>query len=452
MGIAPSDRDYFTVNIRGTLYRLCGLPMGWSLSPYYFTTFTMTFVKHLPSPTTPAAPGNVLRSRRWLRRGGWRGARVLPYVDDFFLLASSEPEALELRQRVADLLNSLGLQRNPAKKLWEPVQCSQQLGVDIDTATGAIWSAGAKAEVRGGTQHIRMVSGETKSLGSQSLPSIIQLLDDVADSEQLAELVYEVYEEPEGMQLRDLSAVLEHYGVQLPETVVAGLFEVLDQEGSGNVQCDPFCQYFPLIVAVLRRDQAAKEQAAEAVAAEAAESISGLNVKPKDVAYFQRVFDELDRDSDGLVSWDCIRRKVPSLPKEPFKATGLTVESQLSMPQLLRLLHPEITEEDASIMASRTASTKMFVLPEEMRQLIDDLFETLDTDHDGLLSARDVVWNAPKMGQTVAEVSKTYVKLFVDAERSRVNRDEFTNWYIEEMLSTKFKEENMQTKSATLIK
>mmetsp|Transcript_6009 Transcript_6009/g.15479 ORF Transcript_6009/g.15479 Transcript_6009/m.15479 type:complete len:358 (-) Transcript_6009:172-1245(-) len=357
-----------------------------------------------------------------------------------------------------------------------------------------------------------MVSGETKSLGSQSLPSIIQLLDDVADSEQLAELVYEVYEEPEGMQLRDLSAVLEHYGVQLPETVVAGLFEVLDQEGSGNVQCDPFCQYFPLIVAVLRRDQAAKEQAAEAVAAEAAErsrrevasaaraaparrpsapgflaattasgnkksplserrqssvrerrkssttldgprlSINGLNVKPKDVAYFQRVFDELDRDGDGLVSWDCIRRKVPSLPKEPFKATGLTVESQLSMPQLLRLLHPEITEEDASIMASRTASTKMFVLPEEMRQLIDDLFETLDTDHDGLLSARDVVWNAPKMGQTVAEVSKTYVKLFVDAERSRVNRDEFTNWYIEEMLSTKFKEENMQTKSATLIK
>eukprot|EP00873_Tetraselmis_striata_P010603 jgi/Tetstr1/430867/TSEL_002009.t1 len=42
LGIAPSDRDYFTVNIRGTLYRLCGLPMGWSLSPYYFTTFTMT--------------------------------------------------------------------------------------------------------------------------------------------------------------------------------------------------------------------------------------------------------------------------------------------------------------------------------------------------------------------------------------------------------------------------
>eukprot|EP00873_Tetraselmis_striata_P012255 jgi/Tetstr1/432519/TSEL_021892.t1 len=140
LGIAPSDRDYFTVNIRGTLYRLCGLPMGWSLSPYSFTTFTMTFVKHLRSPSTPAAPGNVPRSRRWLRRGRWRGARILPYVDDFLLFASSEPEALELRQCVADLLDSLGLQRNPAKGLWEPVQYGQHLGVDIDTATGYFYA------------------------------------------------------------------------------------------------------------------------------------------------------------------------------------------------------------------------------------------------------------------------------------------------------------------------
>eukprot|EP00873_Tetraselmis_striata_P038228 jgi/Tetstr1/458492/TSEL_044898.t1 len=140
MGIAPSDRDYFTVNIRGTLYRLCGLPMGQSLSPYYFTTFTMPFVKHLRSPTTPAATGNVPRSRRWLRRGRWRGARILPYVDDFLLFASSEPEALELRQRVADLLDSRGLLRNPAKGLWEPVQYGQHLGVDIDTATGYFYA------------------------------------------------------------------------------------------------------------------------------------------------------------------------------------------------------------------------------------------------------------------------------------------------------------------------
>eukprot|EP00873_Tetraselmis_striata_P024722 jgi/Tetstr1/444986/TSEL_032795.t1 len=43
LGIAPSDREYFTVKNRGELYRLCrGLPMGWSLSPYDFVTFIMT--------------------------------------------------------------------------------------------------------------------------------------------------------------------------------------------------------------------------------------------------------------------------------------------------------------------------------------------------------------------------------------------------------------------------
>eukprot|EP00873_Tetraselmis_striata_P042614 jgi/Tetstr1/462878/TSEL_007827.t1 len=139
LGIAPSDRDYFTVNIRGTLYRLCGLPMGWSLSPYYFTTFTMTFVKHLRSPTTSAAPGNVPRSRRWLRRGRWRGARILPYVDDFLLFTSSEPEALELRQRVADLLDSLGLLRNPAKGLWEPRLARQAKQLLQRAARDARW-------------------------------------------------------------------------------------------------------------------------------------------------------------------------------------------------------------------------------------------------------------------------------------------------------------------------
>eukprot|EP00873_Tetraselmis_striata_P017286 jgi/Tetstr1/437550/TSEL_026222.t1 len=34
LGIAEADRDYFTVGVRGQLYRLAGLPMGWGLSPY----------------------------------------------------------------------------------------------------------------------------------------------------------------------------------------------------------------------------------------------------------------------------------------------------------------------------------------------------------------------------------------------------------------------------------
>eukprot|EP00873_Tetraselmis_striata_P017506 jgi/Tetstr1/437770/TSEL_026424.t1 len=174
MGIAPSDRDYFTVKIRGTLYRLCGLPMGWSLSPYYFTTFTMAFVKHLRSPTTPATPGNVPRSRRLLRRGRWRGARILPYVDDFLLFVSSEPEALELRQRVADLPDIMGLLRSPAKGLWEPVQYGQHLGVGIDTATGYFYAPADKLQrlARQAKQLLQHVARDARWLPVRELQSL----------------------------------------------------------------------------------------------------------------------------------------------------------------------------------------------------------------------------------------------------------------------------------------
>jgi hypothetical protein len=36
LGVREEDRDYFTVNYCGTLWRLACLPMGWSCSAYYF--------------------------------------------------------------------------------------------------------------------------------------------------------------------------------------------------------------------------------------------------------------------------------------------------------------------------------------------------------------------------------------------------------------------------------
>eukprot|EP00873_Tetraselmis_striata_P018717 jgi/Tetstr1/438981/TSEL_027473.t1 len=62
----------------------------------------------------------------------WRGARILPSVDDFLLFSASMEQALHLHQRLASLLDSLGLQWNPTKGLWEPCQFGWHLGVDID--------------------------------------------------------------------------------------------------------------------------------------------------------------------------------------------------------------------------------------------------------------------------------------------------------------------------------
>eukprot|EP00873_Tetraselmis_striata_P010119 jgi/Tetstr1/430383/TSEL_020193.t1 len=115
LGIAPSDRDYDTVNIRGELYRLCGLSMECSLSPYYFVTFTlMTFARHLRSPATPTPLATCPACASGSRGGSRGGARISPYVDDFMFFASSESEALELRGRVADLLDGLRCNATPS--------------------------------------------------------------------------------------------------------------------------------------------------------------------------------------------------------------------------------------------------------------------------------------------------------------------------------------------------
>jgi hypothetical protein len=59
LGIREEDRDFFTVNYRGTLYKLAGLPMGWKCSSHYFAGLPKflsgTYANHCLTPpdTTP---------------------------------------------------------------------------------------------------------------------------------------------------------------------------------------------------------------------------------------------------------------------------------------------------------------------------------------------------------------------------------------------------------------
>jgi hypothetical protein len=80
--------------------------MGWSLSPYHFCAFTDTFVRHLRQPdpggftTHQWQPQNAegkRPSKCFLRHTRWRGAKFLPYVDDFLLFAANRDLALALR-------------------------------------------------------------------------------------------------------------------------------------------------------------------------------------------------------------------------------------------------------------------------------------------------------------------------------------------------------------------
>eukprot|EP00873_Tetraselmis_striata_P014952 jgi/Tetstr1/435216/TSEL_024135.t1 len=120
--------------------------MGWSLSPYYFVTLTQVFITHLrkPEPEPLSSSTQPTRSKRYLRRTKWRGARILPYADDFLLFSASMEQALHLRQRLASLLDAMELQRNPTKGFWEPCQFGMHLGVDIDSASGMFYAPADK--------------------------------------------------------------------------------------------------------------------------------------------------------------------------------------------------------------------------------------------------------------------------------------------------------------------
>jgi hypothetical protein len=54
-------------------------------------------------------------------------------MDDFLFIADIKDADLQLRDRVACLLDCLGLGRNPKKGYWEPTQICEHLGLQIDT-------------------------------------------------------------------------------------------------------------------------------------------------------------------------------------------------------------------------------------------------------------------------------------------------------------------------------
>jgi hypothetical protein len=60
---------------------------------------------------------------------------VLPYVDDFVFFASSEKEAMQVRDHLGKLFNPVGILRHPTKSFWEPTLFGHHLDINIDSAT-----------------------------------------------------------------------------------------------------------------------------------------------------------------------------------------------------------------------------------------------------------------------------------------------------------------------------
>ncbi|EFJ47702.1 hypothetical protein VOLCADRAFT_105017 [Volvox carteri f. nagariensis] len=75
------------------------------------------------------------------------GARVLPYLDDFLIMFTSEEQASFCACWVRESIEFLGLSCHPTKCQWEPSQSVYHLGITVNTAAGVFRSGSAGAVV-----------------------------------------------------------------------------------------------------------------------------------------------------------------------------------------------------------------------------------------------------------------------------------------------------------------
>ncbi|KAK3248980.1 hypothetical protein CYMTET_41578 [Cymbomonas tetramitiformis] len=142
VGIDKDFSEYMQFDV-GELFQCGALPFGWNDSPRIFVKFMRVLVECLGSPRAAEDCREVRKirdgSRRWAARrqaGGCgreehqQGARVLPYMDDFLVITSSQLEALRARELASQVLTRLGIERNEKKGQWEPTQLVEHLGLE----------------------------------------------------------------------------------------------------------------------------------------------------------------------------------------------------------------------------------------------------------------------------------------------------------------------------------
>ena len=122
--IHPSSRKLLRFTSEGTVYQFRALCFGLSTAPQVFT-------------------------RVFAAMSAWahsHGIRLLRYLDDWLILASSEQETKQAVQSLLSLCRTLGIVINEKKSDLVPSQTAKYLGMTIDTETGKVFPSQARVE------------------------------------------------------------------------------------------------------------------------------------------------------------------------------------------------------------------------------------------------------------------------------------------------------------------
>eukprot|EP00854_Cymbomonas_tetramitiformis_P016054 gene16054-biopygen16552 len=119
VGIDPEFQKFMQFDVQGELYPCSALPFGWNDSPSDDGT---------------------------RQKAGPRGARVLPYMDIFLLLASSEKEAYELRARGQAVCARAAL-RAITRQAWGDLEWWKGLPAQCKWNGRKIWRCPARAKL-----------------------------------------------------------------------------------------------------------------------------------------------------------------------------------------------------------------------------------------------------------------------------------------------------------------
>ena len=122
--IHPSSRKLLRFTSEGKVYQFRALCFGLSTAPQVFT-------------------------RVFAAVSAWahsHGIRLLRYLDDWLILASSEREAKQAVQSLLSLCSTLGIVINDKKSDLVPSQTAKYLGMTIDTEAGKVFPSLARVE------------------------------------------------------------------------------------------------------------------------------------------------------------------------------------------------------------------------------------------------------------------------------------------------------------------